>query len=108
MGKRAVEHVGDDLHIAVRVGGEAGARRDAVVIDHAQRLEAHVGRVAIAAERERVPAVEPAPVGAAALVRPTSLDHPLVSPFERRGGRSVRDTSDIEKNRNTITAVRQF
>ena len=43
MGERAIEHVGDDLHVAMRVGGKTGARRDAVVIDDAQRAESHVG-----------------------------------------------------------------
>ena len=42
--ERAVEHVGDDLHVAVAVRAEAGARLHAVFVDHAQRAEAHVLR----------------------------------------------------------------
>jgi hypothetical protein len=34
--QRAVEHVADDLHVAVAVGAEAGAGGDAVLVDDAQ------------------------------------------------------------------------
>ena len=63
--ERALEHVGDDLHVAVRVGAEALAGRDAVVVDHAQRAEAHVLGVVVVGEREGVVGVEPAVVGVA-------------------------------------------
>ena len=36
-----VEHVADDLHVAVAVRREAAARGDAILVDHAQRAEAH-------------------------------------------------------------------
>ena len=62
----ALEHVGDDLHVAVAVSGEALARRDAIVVDHAQRAEPHVRGIVILAERERVSAVEPVDLRAAA------------------------------------------
>ena len=52
--ERALEHVGDDLHVAVRVGAEPAARRDAIFVDHAQRAEAHVRRIVVVGERERV------------------------------------------------------
>ncbi len=48
---------------------------DAVVVDHAQAAEAHVPRVVVLAERERVAAVEPAPVGLAALGGRSDGDH---------------------------------
>ena len=35
VGELTVEHVGDDLHVAVAVGAEALPGRDAVVVDHA-------------------------------------------------------------------------
>ena len=43
----AGEHVGDDLHVAVAVRAETGARRDAVLVDDAQVADAHVARVVI-------------------------------------------------------------
>ena len=52
----------------VAVRAEALARLHAVFVDHAQRPEAHVARVVIVGERERVAAVEPAELGAAAVV----------------------------------------
>ena len=61
----AGQHVADDFHVAVAVGAEAGARRDAVFIDHAQVAEAHVARIVIVGKREAVKALEPAVVGIA-------------------------------------------
>jgi hypothetical protein len=63
-----LEHVAEDLHVAVRVRREALAAAHAVLVDHAQRAEAHVLVVVVVGEAERVPAVEPAVVGATALV----------------------------------------
>ena len=73
--ERALEHVREDLHVAVAVRAEPRARRDAVVVDHAERAEAHVLVVVVLAGRERVPAVEPAPVGAAPVLGGSNLDH---------------------------------
>jgi hypothetical protein len=61
--QRAVEHVADDLHVAVAVGAEAGAGGDAVFVDDAQVAHAHVGRVVVVGEREAVETLEPAVVG---------------------------------------------
>src|SRR3712207_7425352 len=44
------QHVADDLHVAVAVRAEAGARRDAVLVDHAQVAPAHVPRVVVVRE----------------------------------------------------------
>ncbi|GAB1381933.1 hypothetical protein MASR1M50_02510 [Burkholderiales bacterium] len=76
----ALQHVADDLHVAVPMGAEAGAGRDAVLVDDAQVAPAHVGRVVIVGKREAVPAVQPAVVGVAALVGVTDLEHEK-SPF---------------------------
>ena len=46
-----------------RVGAEAGARRDAVLVDDAQVAEAHVRRVVVVGEREAVVGLQPAVVG---------------------------------------------
>ena len=49
------QHPGDDLEVAVRVVGEAGAGREQVVVVADQRPEADVLGVVVGAERERVP-----------------------------------------------------
>src|SRR5438128_7660099 len=69
----AREHVGEDLHVAVSVRPEATSGRHAVVIDDAEGGESHVRGIEVVAERERVAAVERAPVRPAALVSPAHL-----------------------------------
>ena len=63
----AIEDIGDDLHVAVRMCGEPTARRDAIVVDHAKRPEAHVIGIVVVAERKAVLALEPAEIGFAAV-----------------------------------------
>jgi hypothetical protein len=75
MRELAVEHVADDLHVAVAVRAEALPGRDPVLVDHAQRAEAHVRRVVVAGERERVVRLQPAVVGEAALVAAAQGQH---------------------------------
>ena len=50
------------------MGSEAAFGGDAVVIDHAQRAEAHVVGVVVLAEREGVAAVEPAELAVEAVI----------------------------------------
>src|SRR4051812_44725667 len=76
--QRALEHVRDDLHVAMRMPREAAACRHKVFIDHTQRAKSHVRRVAILAERKRVIAIEPVPPRAPALTAVADRDH--VSP----------------------------
>jgi len=61
----ALQHVGDDLHVAVAVGAKAGAGRDPVFVDHAQIAPAHVRRVVVVGKRKRVVALQPAVIGVA-------------------------------------------
>jgi hypothetical protein len=75
MRQGAVEDVADDLHVAVAVRAEAGARRDGVVVEDAQVAEAHVRRVVVVGEREAVVAVEPAVVGVAAVAGLAEGEH---------------------------------
>jgi hypothetical protein len=75
---RALAHVGDDLHIRVRVGREAGVRRDGVVVPHAQRAPAHAGGIAVVGEGEVVPGLEPAVVGGAQAVEGSAFDHAVL------------------------------
>src|SRR5450759_4037884 len=64
--ERALEDVGDDLHVAVAMGAEALARLHDVLVDHAQAAKPNVLRVVVIGKRKRVVAVEPAVVGMAA------------------------------------------
>ena len=59
MRQRSFQHVGEDFHVAVRVGREPCAGNDAVLVDHPKIAEAHVLRVVVVTERKGVTAVEP-------------------------------------------------
>ena len=63
----AIEDIGDDFHVAVRMCGEPPAWRDTVLIDYAKRSEAHVTGVIVLAERKAVPALKPSEIGFAAI-----------------------------------------
>jgi hypothetical protein len=63
----AIENVGDDFHVAVAVRAEARVGRDAIVVDDPQRAKAHLLRVVMISEGERVPAVQPVDLRAASL-----------------------------------------
>src|SRR5438270_9536923 len=71
----ALEDVGDDLHVAMRVRREALAAGDAVLVDDAQGSKTHVVAVVIFAERKRVISIEPAEVEVAAFGSFASGDH---------------------------------
>jgi hypothetical protein len=75
----AVDHVRDDLHVAVRVHAEAHARLDDVVVEHAQGAEAHVVDVVVVAERKVPAGVEPTRLHAMSLLGWDDLDHLLIS-----------------------------
>ena len=65
MGEAALENVADDLHVAMAVGAEALPRLHAIFVDDAKGAEAHVLRVVVVGERERVERLEPAMLGKA-------------------------------------------
>src|SRR5271156_2534537 len=73
--ERAFENVGHDLHVAMAVRGKAGSRAHAIFIDDAQRAKAHLVRVVVVAERERMAAVEPVELRAAAVGGFAQCDH---------------------------------
>ena len=79
MGDGSVAHIGDDLHVRVRMRREAGMRRDLVVIPHADRAPAHALRVVVAAEREMMLGLEPTVVGAAKPFECSYLNHVFTS-----------------------------
>src|SRR6185437_5460294 len=72
---RAFAHVGDDLHVRVRMRREAALRRDGVVVPHAQRTPAHALGVVVAGEREMMFRLEPAVVGSAQAVEWSAFNH---------------------------------
>src|SRR6185312_5691207 len=75
MREPTLEHIGDDLHVAVAVRREAGPRNHPVLVDHPQGPEAHMAGIEIMAEGEAVPAVEPAGAGGAAILSRAKRHH---------------------------------
>src|SRR6204780_1349001 len=73
--ERAFENVGDNLHVAMRMGGEPGAGADAILVDDAQRAKSHLLGIVVVAERERVTAVEPVDFRASAIGRLARSNH---------------------------------
>src|SRR4051812_22385981 len=59
----------------MRMHREAIRRRDAVIVDHAQRAESHVLRVVIFAKAEGVIRVEPVPLDVPAVTALADADH---------------------------------
>jgi len=73
--QRALQNIGEDLHIAMPVPSKPSARGDAILINHKQAPEAHELWVIIIGKRKRVVRVEPAMVGMAPLVTSANLYH---------------------------------
>jgi hypothetical protein len=71
----ALQHVADDFHVAVAVRAEAGAGRDAVLVDDAQVAPTHVLGVVVVGEREAVVRVQPAVVGMASFLGAADGQH---------------------------------
>ena len=68
VGDRTAPDIGDDFHVAMRMGVESGMRRDTVIIDHQQLAKTHLLRIVIAGKAEMVLGIEPAMIGAAKTV----------------------------------------
>jgi hypothetical protein len=75
MGDRPFADIGNDLHVGVAVGREAGFRRDLVVIPHAEIAPAHAGRIAPIGEGEVVAGVQPVVAEPAKPAGGAALDH---------------------------------
>ena len=73
--ERALEDVGDDFHVKVRMLAKTLARRDTIFVHHAKRAEAHVAGIVIIGERKRVIRVQPSVIGMAALMTSANFDH---------------------------------
>ena len=72
--QRAVEHIADDLHVAVAMGAKAGARGN-VLVDHPQVAKAHVCGVVVIGKREGMEALQPAVVGKTTVGTASEGDH---------------------------------
>src|SRR5262249_31745452 len=67
MRKASRQDVGDDFHVAMSMGSEAGPRRYPVVVDNPQRTKARLLRIVVVTEGKRVAAIEPIKASCAAL-----------------------------------------
>src|SRR5262245_4642438 len=91
----SAEDVADDLHVPVAVRGKAAAGLHAVLVDHSQGAEAHVARVVVLAERERVRGVEPAEIEMAAVGGRAAGDHSWVPDWPASRIRRRRSSSGL-------------
>lgn len=83
----AIENVGDDLHLLVRMAGEALAGLDGVVVEDAQGAPVHILRIVIVTEREVPIGCEPAVIGEMALIGFDDLHHGNLRSFHWRDNR---------------------
>ena len=75
------QHVGQNFHIFMRVSAEALPCFNHVVVNHAQRGEAHKVRIVIVGKRESMPGVQPAMICMTTFICFAEVDH-LYSPPE--------------------------
>src|SRR5579872_4864033 len=73
--KLALEHVADDLHIAVSVRAEALPRCHPILIDDPQGTEFDVRRIKVVGERKAVIRAQPAVIGKASILAAPELLH---------------------------------
>src|SRR5690242_10485457 len=69
------EHVGDDLHVAMRMRGKAIAGLHPVLVNNPQAAKSHKVGIEVVCERKRVICIQPAMVGMAAFLGPSYLNH---------------------------------
>ena len=79
--ERAVDDVGNDFHVAMGMGWEPFAGTHAVIVDHAQRSDPHLGRVVVVPKRKAMPAVEPAVLSVAPVLTTANCDDGCILPF---------------------------
>src|ERR1051325_8242494 len=71
----AFDNIRNDFHIAMGVGSKALAWCDLIVVEHAQRVEAHVVRIMIVTKRKGLVGIEPPLLGMAAFFASSKPDH---------------------------------
>src|ERR1700733_6097782 len=75
MSEASFEHIGQDFHIAMRVGSKTSSRRDSIFVDNPQRAKTHMPRIVVARKRKAVITVDPAKIGMPTLGASTNYDH---------------------------------
>src|SRR5437016_2832921 len=70
-----LQHVSNDLHVAMRVHGKTVAVLDRVFIDHAQGVKSHEAGVIILIKRKGEMSVEPAEIASTTFVTVSNVDH---------------------------------
>src|SRR3984957_12710346 len=73
--KFALQHIAQNLHIAVRMRSKSTPLRHTVFIDHTQRTIPHVLRIMIVGKRKRMVRIQPSMVGMASLVTLANSQH---------------------------------
>jgi hypothetical protein len=76
--QRALDDVGDDFHVAMRVHAKALAGSNEVLVDDAQRLEMRVARIMIIRKAEGVIGIQPTVIGVAAFTGFSNINHNLI------------------------------
>lgn len=87
----AAEDIGKDLGIAMRMGREAAATIDAVLVEDSQTAEVLISWIVVICETECMICVQPAVVGVSSVLRPArdnfgvgeSLGHGVLDGFDR-------------------------
>src|SRR5690606_8398159 len=80
MRDRAFADIGDDFHVAMGMGREAGLRANEIVVPDAELAPAHASGIVIAGEGEVMLRGEPAVLRTAKTVEIANIDHGLL-PF---------------------------
>ena len=73
--ERAVDHVRDDLHVAVRMRAESFSRLNPIFVDDPKRSEPHELRIVVIREGKGVIALEPAVLGVPSFARSANSNH---------------------------------
>ena len=70
-----LENVGDNFHVAMRMRGKTIVGRDPILVNHAQRTEAHPLGIPVIVEAESMVSLEPAVIAAAAILTASNPNH---------------------------------
>src|SRR4051812_24034042 len=73
--ERAVEHIGHDLHVPVRVSWKPSAGGHAILVDHTQGAKSHVARIVVIPERKGMPRVQPTVLSVSAIQSFSDRNH---------------------------------
>lgn len=71
----ALTYIGDDFHVAVRMGREARVRCDFIIVPDPQRAPVHPRRVIVVGKGKVMTGIQPAMMGTAELGEGAYFDH---------------------------------